>query len=88
LSELHHYLTTDPAPNDATSVKLTLKYLEACSKIFEKGLLSHDKICDLDSEVLHSVATGFSHFAKWHEGLSREGTCYTFVTCFIIILFV
>ena len=53
LSELHQYITKDPPPDDADSVKLTLQYLEACKKIFEKGFLSHDKICDVDSPVLH-----------------------------------
>ncbi|XP_065905179.1 uncharacterized protein [Dysidea avara] len=73
MSELHHYLTSDPAPDDVASVKYTLQYLEACNKIFEKGLLSHDKICDVDSKVLHSISTGFSFFEKWHGDLSREG---------------
>jgi len=70
---LHHYLTSDPAPDDAASVKLTLQYLEACNKIFEKGLLSHDKICDVDSKVLNSIGAGFSFFEKWHEELSQGG---------------
>ena len=60
-------------PDDAANVKLTLEYLEACNKIFEKGFLSHKKICDLNSEVLQSISTGFSYFVRWHKVLSSGG---------------
>ena len=33
-------------------MKCTLKYLEACNKVFENGLLSHERVTNLESEVL------------------------------------
>ena len=71
LSELHQYTTQDPEPEDVNSVKLTLQYLEACNRLFEKGCLSHEKICDTGSPVLDSISMGFSYFLKWHEALSK-----------------
>ena len=72
LSELHQYTTQVSEPEDVNSVKLTLQYLEACNRIFEKGFLCHEKICDTDSPVLHSISTGFSYFLKWHKKLSKK----------------
>ena len=59
LSELHQYTTQVPEPEDVNSVKLTLQYLEACNRLFEKGFLSHEKICDTSSPVLDSISMGF-----------------------------
>lgn len=73
LSEFHQYTTQIPQPEDANSVKLTLQYLEACNRIFEKGFLSHEKFCDIDSPVMLSISTGFLYFLKWHKALSDKG---------------
>lgn len=59
LSELYQYINQDPVPDDAASVKLTLKCLEACNKLFKKGFLSHKKICNLSNEVLHQFILDF-----------------------------
>ena len=71
LSELHQYTTQVPKPEDVNSVKLTLQYLEACNRLFEKGFLSHGKICGTGSPVLDSISMRFSYFLKWHEALSK-----------------
>ena len=73
LSELFSYISQDPQPDDTGSVKATLHYLEACNKIFEKGLLSHDK-------VIRSIKQGFSYFAEWHASLSKDGE-YLWTVC-------
>ena len=71
LSELYQYTTQVPEPEDVNSVKLTLQYLEACNRLFEKGFLCHQKISDIDSPVLDSISMGFSYFLKWHKALSK-----------------
>jgi len=38
------YLNWQPSPLDAPQVQLTLKYMKACNKIFEKHLSSHDHV--------------------------------------------
>ena len=45
----------------------TAKYLEACSSIFEQGILSHS-IIDRDNQVvLDNMKKGFSYFNEWHQ---------------------
>ena len=75
MSELYRYVSENPTASDANSVKLTLKYLEACNKIFEKGLLSHKRITSVDSEILTSIKTGFHYFVSWHKDLAAKGLC-------------
>ena len=36
LSKLYRYINSDPTPSDASSVRCTLAYLEACNQLFEK----------------------------------------------------
>ena len=55
LSELYQYVNSDPTPSDAASVRCTLEYLEACNHLFEKGFLSHSKICDGKGDILKSI---------------------------------
>jgi len=73
LSELYNYTIQDPPPADVESVKAALRYLEACHKLFEMGLLSHEKVCDIDSKVVKSIKEGFSFFVNWHASLSKHG---------------
>ena len=69
LSEMYQYIHSDPVPSDAASVQSTLKYLEACNLLFERGFLSHSKVCDLQSNVLQSIDKGYRYFVKWHDSL-------------------
>ena len=73
MSELYNYTIQGPPPTDVESVKATLRYLEACHKLFEKGLLSHEKVCDVDSKAVKSIKEGYSFFVNWHGNLSRHG---------------
>ena len=41
-----------PPPEDTATTLEAFTYLEACSKLFEKGFLSHDRIRSMDSKVL------------------------------------
>jgi len=69
LGELFHYVKQQPAPTDAGEVECTLKYLEACNKIFENGLLSHDRVFDRNSDILKNVKDGYTFFCSWHQSL-------------------
>ena len=53
--------------------------MEACNKIFERGLLSHDKLCDMNSKVIGSIKEGFSYLVKWHASLSKNGKYFYMV---------
>ena len=54
-------MTENPDSPDTKSVKNTLQYLEACNRFYERGFLSHEKITDMNSDVLKSIDRGF-HF--------------------------
>lgn len=69
LSELYQYVSSNPPPNDADSVRCTLAYLEACNQLFEKGFLSHSKVCDIEGDALKSIEQGFAYFVKWYNDL-------------------
>lgn len=72
LTELYKYVSSDPIPSDAENVRCTLEYLEACNQLFEKGFLSHNKVCDVQCDVMKSIQKGYSYFEKWRNGLYGE----------------
>ena len=51
----------------------TLSYLEAVNKIFEKGLLSHDKVTDGDDEIFASISEGLEYFIEWCDKAIENG---------------
>jgi hypothetical protein len=53
--------------------KVTLSYLEACSKLFEHGLLSHDRITTVDDKALKNIRDGFKFFEKWLDEIYEQG---------------
>lgn len=73
MSELYRYINEHPHQEDVACVKNTLKYLEACNKIFEKGYLSHSKITDMNSEVLTSIDEGYKFFVNWLDQVLEKG---------------
>ena len=89
LSELHSYSHQTPAPRDSFSAKLALSYLEACNKIFERGLLSHDKVTSSDCQVVLNIQEGYKFFTEWLDeiyetGVSCDmsvGVCVCVCTC-------
>ena len=74
LGELFWYVNQYPPPDDASEVQETLAYLEACSLIFEWGFLSHDRIRNLDSEILQNITKGYDYFSGWLTSILKEGT--------------
>ena len=62
LTELYSYIHQEPPPPNVASTIEAHKYLEACSLIFEKGFLCHDKICSMDSTVLQNISQGYKYF--------------------------
>ena len=74
LGELFWYVNQYPPPDDASEVQETLAYLEACSLIFERGFLSHDRIRNLDSEILQNITKGYDYFSGWLTSILKEGT--------------
>ena len=52
LSELYNHVNQQPPKSDKPTVQATLSYLEACSNLFEKEFLTHDRVISLDSEVI------------------------------------
>ena len=74
LTELYSYIHQEPPPPNVASTIEAHKYLEACSLIFEKGFLCHDKICSMDSTVLQNISQGYKYFTTWISTLLSEGT--------------
>ena len=69
LTELFEYANPEhprPFPGDRESVLLTRDYLVACSKLFEKGLLNHEKITQAKLEVLSNINSGYEYFMNWY----------------------
>ena len=56
LTKLYSYISSDPKPAD---MKCTLKHLEACNLLFEKGFLSHNKVSSHKRQVLLNVKAGY-----------------------------
>ena len=44
--------------------------MQACNKIFEMGILSHEKIKSDNRNVLLNIETGFKYFKDWHDSLN------------------
>ena len=68
---------------ESNSHTCTSEYLQACSMIFEYGILSHEKIQSATSRPLANMAEGMKWFYNWKEELQAEPG-YTI----IIILYV
>ena len=81
LGELYWYIHQNPPPPDASNVSETLKYLEACSQLFEKGFLSHSKITSMESEVLKNIDKGYDYFSEWLSSILKKGSLNIFKFC-------
>lgn len=78
LGELHWYIHQDLTPDDALMTSETLAYLEACHLLFEQGLLSHERIRSLDSDVLRNISKGYEYFSGWLTSILDKGS-YMFI---------
>ena len=50
-----------------------MQYLQAVNKLFEDGLLSHNVITSMESEVIKNIDEGYRFFTKWLDSLLEEG---------------
>lgn len=74
ISELKEYVNSIPTPPHAANVGLTIKYLEACNQLFERGILAHVRIWSGDSQILANMEKGYNFFCSWLDGLLVKGT--------------
>ena len=51
----------------------TVEYLDGCRDLFERGILSHEKIADEHSPVLQNMFNGFSFFVGWADYAWEQG---------------
>lgn len=86
LGELHWYIHQDPTPDNALMTSETLAYLEACHLLFEQGLLSHERIRSLDSDVLRNISKGYEYFSGWLTSILDKGS-YMFIFWNMLIFF-
>ena len=70
MAELKEFM--ESRTND-TSLSLTVQYLEWCNKLFEQGLLSHDKIKADDLHVLNVMEQGFYFLMGWCDDALLRG---------------
>ena len=73
-------METVPQTSGANEAECTLKYLEACNNLFEKGFLSHDKVSASNKVVLANIERGYKFFCKWLDGIYKQG--WLIVLCF------
>ena len=73
LTEIFSHTKAVPPPADVDSARCTLRYLESCSLIFEKGLLSHERIMTVDSKIIENVQAGFEFFCDWLDEILENG---------------
>ena len=75
LTELHTYVSEIPRPHplSVSETECTLKFLEACNLVFEKGFLSHEIVSVRNNQVLANIEKGYDFFCKWLEGVYKEG---------------
>jgi hypothetical protein len=73
LTELFHYVNQSPPPDNALSVTVnyTLKYFEACNKLFEVGFLSSLRVSGAHREVLVNIQSGYHFFTMWLDLLLK-----------------
>ena len=68
-----HASLTSPVPQDAQRIMKVVEYLEACHRIFEKGILSHSHIHDIRSRAICNIQEGFKYFREWSESHDATG---------------
>ena len=51
---------------------MVVKYLEACSRLFERGILGHVHISTYPNQILNNME-GYSLFSRWLDSLLENG---------------
>ena len=59
--------------SDCDPTNLTRDYLIACNKVFERGILSNNKITADDKAIMHNIQDGYLYFENWWEQLNAGG---------------
>ena len=68
IAELSEYKESNPP--DAGK---TIEYLDACRQLFERGILSHEKITDEHSSVLQNMSNGYNFYVGWADYAWEQG---------------
>ena len=79
ISELQEYTSGLPASQKALSqsTKLTVDYLKACNKIFERGILGKEVfINDVSSPIVVNMEEGFQFFTTWLDEKLAQGVLH------------
>ena len=66
-------------PEEQLEHTAVLNYLTACSFLFEKGTLSHERVDGMSSQVLKNMDTGFEFFNTWKMHFSNAGIYITII---------
>ena len=75
ISALRGYSESQPTPPDANSVTITANYLEACNLIFERGILSGQRVKGMKSPVIENMKDGSQFFVDWFQKHKEKGKC-------------
>ena len=68
ISQLKEHMDSVPPPKYAPNVALTVKYLEACNQLFERGILSHTGIWSGEKCDTLEYGKGYNFFTSWLDG--------------------
>ena len=71
IAELSEY--EEGNPPDKENVSKTIEYLAGCRDLFEKGILSHEKIADEHSPVMQNMFNSYSFFVGWADYAWEQG---------------
>lgn len=77
IAELKEYATSSPSPSDSKEVLCVVRYLEACNKLFERGLLGNVSIYTFPNPILNNMERGYRFFTEWLELLLKKGMIIT-----------
>ena len=66
------------------TTKVTLQYLKALRKVFERGLLCREHVTSMESRVVVSMIEGYRFFTEWCDDVRSHGACRLFYHCISI----
>lgn len=52
---------------------MTVQYLKALRKIFERGILCHEHVTSTESRVISTMQEGFRFFTEWCNDVRSHG---------------
>ena len=63
-----------------TTIQQMLKCMDACRQLFERGILSHEKVTTDQSVVLQNMSDGYAFFVGWADYAWEKGKIWWLVT--------